>query len=52
MNLRPIHFFDELVAAFVERRKGKATEEAARKMLVDPNYFGTMLVYKEKQKVL
>ncbi|EUJ46755.1 phosphate acetyltransferase [Listeria riparia] len=37
--------FDELVAAFVERRKGKATEEDARKILVDPNYFGTMLVY-------
>ncbi|WP_088810498.1 MULTISPECIES: phosphate acetyltransferase [Listeria] len=37
--------FDELVAAFVERRKGKATEEDARKLLQDPNYFGTMLVY-------
>ncbi|PLR96579.1 phosphate acetyltransferase [Bacillus sp. T33-2] len=36
---------DELVAAFVERRKGKATEEQARKMLLDENYFGTMLVY-------
>ncbi|MBC1936177.1 phosphate acetyltransferase [Listeria grandensis] len=40
--------FDELVAAFVERRKGKATEEDARKILVDPNYFGTMLVYTGK----
>ncbi|WP_239255873.1 phosphate acetyltransferase [Listeria ilorinensis] len=40
--------FDELVAAFVERRKGKATEEDARKMLVDPNYFGTMLVFTGK----
>jgi phosphate acetyltransferase len=37
--------FDELVAAFVERRKGKATEEDAKKMLKDENYFGTMLVY-------
>ncbi|MCZ0702542.1 phosphate acetyltransferase [Natronobacillus azotifigens] len=37
--------FDEMVAAFVERRKGKATEEAARKILLDENYFGTMLVY-------
>ncbi|MBC1284295.1 phosphate acetyltransferase [Listeria booriae] len=40
--------FDELVAAFIERRKGKATEEDARKILVDPNYFGTMLVYTGK----
>lgn len=39
---------DELVAAFVERRKGKATEEDARKILLDENYFGTMLVYLEK----
>ncbi|MDQ0232209.1 phosphate acetyltransferase [Metabacillus malikii] len=36
---------DELVAAFVERRKGKATEEDARKILLDENYFGTMLVH-------
>ena len=35
---------DEMVAAFVERRKGKATEEQARKILLDENYFGTMLV--------
>lgn len=39
---------DELVAAFVERRKGKATEEDARKILLDENYFGTMLVYSNK----
>ncbi|WP_316572202.1 phosphate acetyltransferase [Neobacillus sp. YIM B06451] len=39
---------DELVAAFVERRKGKATEEDARKILLDVNYFGTMLVYLNK----
>ncbi|AIM16462.1 MULTISPECIES: phosphate acetyltransferase [Neobacillus] len=39
---------DELVAAFVERRKGKATEEQARKILLDVNYFGTMLVYLNK----
>lgn len=37
--------FDEMVDAFVERRKGKATEEQAREMLKDVNYFGTMLVY-------
>lgn len=39
---------DELVAAFVDRRKGKATEEDARKILLDGNYFGTMLVYLNK----
>src|SRR3954471_330198 len=39
---------DELVAAFVERRKGKATEADARKILLDENYFGTMLVYLNK----
>ncbi|ADV94584.1 MULTISPECIES: phosphate acetyltransferase [Bacillus] len=37
---------EDLVQAFVERRKGKATEEQARKTLLDENYFGTMLVYK------
>lgn len=40
--------FDELVAAFVERRKGKETVEEARKILLDENYFGTMLVYTNK----
>jgi phosphate acetyltransferase len=40
--------FDEMVQAFVERRKGKATEEDARKILLDENYFGTMLVYMGK----
>lgn len=40
--------FDELVAAFIERRKGKETEEEARKILLDENYFGTMLVYTNK----
>ena len=39
---------DELVASFVERRKGKATEEDARRILLDENYFGTMLVYLNK----
>ncbi|MDE1549029.1 phosphate acetyltransferase [Jeotgalibaca caeni] len=37
--------FDEMVASFVERRKGKATEEQARVTLKDENYFGTMLVH-------
>lgn len=40
--------FDEMVASFVERRNGKATEEQAREMLLDENYFGTMLVYMGK----
>lgn len=39
---------DELVQSFVERRKGKATEEEARKILLDENYFGTMLVHTNK----
>lgn len=37
--------YDEMVASFVERRKGKATEERAIEILQDENYFGTMLVY-------
>lgn len=37
--------FDEMVNSFVERRKGKVTEEDARKILLDENYFGTMLTY-------
>lgn len=37
--------FDEMVASFVERRNGKATEEQAREVLKGGNYFGTMLVY-------
>ncbi|MGD7022927.1 phosphate acetyltransferase [Rossellomorea vietnamensis] len=41
-------FMEELVQAFVERRKGKATEEDAKKILLDENYFGTMLVYTGK----
>ncbi|MEK5199499.1 phosphate acetyltransferase [Staphylococcus sp. FSL H8-0121] len=34
----------ELVDAFVERRKGKATQEQAEELLENVNYFGTMLV--------
>ncbi len=40
--------FDTMVASFVERRKGKVDEEKARTMLLNPNYFGTMLVYMGK----
>ncbi|MFH4905230.1 phosphate acetyltransferase [Staphylococcus cohnii] len=42
----------ELVTAFVERRKGKATEAQAQEMLKDVNYFGTMLVYTGKAEGL
>lgn len=44
--------FDEMVAAFVERRKGKTTEEKAREICKDENYFGTMLVYMDKADAL
>ncbi|WP_456277394.1 phosphate acetyltransferase [Bacillus sp. AK128] len=36
---------DEMAQAFVNRRNGKATIEQARQILLDENYFGTMLVY-------
>lgn len=36
---------DEMVASFVERRKGKSTEDQAKDSLKDENYFGTMLVH-------
>lgn len=39
---------DELVEAFVERRNGKVNTEDAAKILMDENYFGTMLVYLNK----
>ena len=35
---------DRLVDDFVALRKGKATADQAREMLLSPNYFGTMLV--------
>lgn len=35
----------ELVKALVERRKGKVTEEEAREIIKDENYFGTLMVY-------
>ncbi len=40
--------FDAMVASFVERRKGKVTEEQAREQLKDANYFGTMLTYMDQ----
>ncbi|MBF0710305.1 MULTISPECIES: phosphate acetyltransferase [unclassified Gemella] len=39
---------EEMVATLVERRAGKVTEEQARELLKDVNYFGTMLVYMNK----
>ncbi len=44
--------FDEMVSSFVDRRKGKATVEQAQKMLLDENYFGTMLVYMKEAEGL
>ncbi|MFD1361601.1 phosphate acetyltransferase [Lentibacillus salinarum] len=43
----PYHYpaFDQMVDAFVERRKGKVSPDDARQILQDENYFGTMLVY-------
>lgn len=35
---------DEMVAELVKIRKGKATEEQARELIKQPNYFGTMMV--------
>lgn len=43
---------DELVDAFVERRKGKATKEQAVELLDNVNYFGTILVYTGKAEGL
>lgn len=48
LNPETYEHMDELVDAFVERRKGKATIEEAREMLKDVNYFGTMLVYTKR----
>ncbi|MFJ7744959.1 phosphate acetyltransferase [Peribacillus sp. NPDC097295] len=36
---------DEMVEAFVEVRNGKASVTQAREILLDENYFGTMLVH-------
>lgn len=37
---------ESLIEAFVERRKGKIDKTRARAMLKDPNYLGTLMVYK------
>src|SRR5699024_6067143 len=36
---------DQMAERFVERRNGKATKTEAEQLLLDHNYFGTMLVY-------
>jgi len=36
---------DEMIQAFVERRNGKVSNEEAKPILEDENYFGTMLVH-------
>lgn len=48
INPKTSELRDELIASFVERRKGKVTEEQAQTLLNDSNYFGTMLVYTNK----
>lgn len=48
INPKTYSEFDDMVDAFVERRKGKNTKEQGQKMLEDANYFGTMLVYLNK----
>ncbi len=45
LDPRKFDKFDEMTDAFVARRKGKATKEEAKQLLLDENYFGTMLVY-------
>jgi len=37
--------YDDMVKLFVARRKGKITVEQAKELILDINYFGTMLVY-------
>ncbi|AQW21870.1 phosphate acetyltransferase [Lentilactobacillus curieae] len=45
---QPQDVIDQMVAAIVERRKGKTDEDKARQWLNDPNYFGTTMVYLDK----
>lgn len=46
IDVKTYPYFEEIVQSFIERRKGKETEESAREKLLNENYFGTMLVYK------
>lgn len=48
VNPKDYDEFDQMVEVFVERRRGKATKEQAQEILLNGNYFGTMLVYMDK----
>ena len=48
LNPHSYEEMDEAVSAFVERREGKVSKGEAENILLDENYFGTMLVYLEK----
>ena len=48
INPREYKDFDKMVESFVARRKGKTTVEEAKQLLLNENYFGTMLVYMDK----
>lgn len=45
MDPNAFEAFDLMVETFVERRKGKVSKEDAQQILLNENYFGTMLVY-------
>jgi phosphate acetyltransferase len=45
LDPRSYEEMSEAVAAFTERRNGKVSNEEAENILLDENYFGTMLVY-------
>ena len=45
INPYDCEIYDEMVESFVDRRKGRATIEMAKELMLDMNYFGTMLVY-------
>jgi phosphate acetyltransferase len=50
MVIDPARYEDSeaMIQAFVVRRNGKATKEQAKDILLDGNYFGTMLVHMEQ----
>ncbi|HSH24588.1 MAG TPA: phosphate acyltransferase, partial [Massilibacterium sp.] len=48
INPKSYDKMDEMIEAFFERRKGKETKEEAATILLNENYFGTMLTYMGK----
>jgi phosphate acetyltransferase len=48
LNPHSYEEMNEAVSAFIERREGKVSKGEAENILLDENYFGTMLVYLEK----